>query len=118
MENDLEKFKNIVQEWLDLDKEIKGDQQELKNKKQRFSKLSEYIITFMNSENKQVCNIGEYGSLVLKSRNSTSSVKKEDILSLLVKLSDGNEDVANTHLQKLYETRKQKTVTTLKLNTN
>lgn len=54
MENDLEKFKNIVQEWLDLDKEIKGDQQELKNKKQRFSKLSEYIITFMNSENKQV----------------------------------------------------------------
>ena len=112
----MEDFRGIVKEWLELEETIKSLQTQVKEKKTRLTKLSEYIITFMNSENKQVCNIGEYGSLVLKTRNSCTGLKKEQILEALMKLTE-NEDIAKQHLNDLYDKRQQKSKTVLKLST-
>ena len=114
----MEDFKGIIKEWLDLDESIKSLKTNLKEKTTRMTKLSEYIITFMNSENKQVCNIGEYGSLELKTRNSSSALKKEYVMDMMMKLSNNNEEKAKECLDELYSRRTTNTKNVLKLNVN
>ena len=114
----MEDFKGIIKEWLELDEAVKSLKTSLKEKNTRMAKLSEYIITFMNSENKQVCNIGEYGSLELKTRNNSSSIKKEHIMDMLMKLSNNNEEKAKEHLDELYNRRTTSTKNVLKLSVN
>ena len=112
--NNIEEFSVIMNEWLSLDTEINEYKKTIKEKKQRQSKLSEYIILFMNSNNKQVCNIDNQGSIIIKTRKTTSSLKKQDFLDFLKTIL--NEEQANEKIEELYSTRKTTEKSYIKLD--
>lgn len=111
----MEEFSVIMNEWLGLDTEIKEYQTVIKEKKQRQNKLSEYIITFMNSQNKQVCNVDNHGSLVVKTRKTTTSLKRKDFLDFFNSIFEDEEKAKKT-LDELYDKRKTTEKHYLKLN--
>lgn len=76
-------FKDAVYEWMKLNDETAALQKEVRLKRNKMNSISQYIVTFMKNQDKEVCNVGDAGSLVLKKRKVTSSLKKEDILNAL-----------------------------------
>ena len=110
----MEEFSKIMDEWLGIDTEIKEIQTALKDKKQRQNKLSEYIMAFMNSNDKQVCNVDNHGSIVVKTKKTTTSLKKKDFLDFFKTLFD--EGKAQETLDDLYSKRKTTEKKYLKLN--
>tara|TARA_Y100000816_G_C25905227_1_gene472165 strand:- start:255 stop:605 length:351 start_codon:yes stop_codon:yes gene_type:complete len=102
----MDDFKEIMKQWLELETEIKNIQQHLKEKKTKFSKLSEYIITFMNSNEKKCCNLGSLGSVVVKTRKS-SSLNRSSLQQFFMKYMNIDELQA---IEAIDEMNKSKTI--------
>tara|TARA_Y100000816_G_C26017820_1_gene532391 strand:+ start:422 stop:769 length:348 start_codon:yes stop_codon:yes gene_type:complete len=113
----MEDFKDIIKEWLDIEEDIKMKQKEIKEKKQRFSKLSEYIITFMNKQEKQVCNIGSHGSIVLKNRKS-SSLNKTSLEKFFISYMKISEEEAKNMIDEMNKAKTVKETQFVKLVKN
>ena len=112
----LDEFKEIMKEWLEHDEQIKNLQRQLKEKKATFSKLSEYILTFMNSNDKKVCNVGAVGSLVISTRKSKTISKKD--LTLFLTEYMGTPEKATELMNAIDEAKKVKETSFVKLVAN
>jgi hypothetical protein len=96
-------FKDAVYEWMKLNDETTALQREVRLKRNKMNAISQYIVTFMKDQDKEVCNVGETSSLVLKKRKVTSSLKKEDVLNALRRHT--NEENATNTANMLYANR-------------
>ena len=79
-------FKTVVKEYIgifDRLAEIRKDTSILNKRKK---KLSEVIVAFMQSSDKEFCNLGSDGTLEVKTTKSKRALKKEDIERLLIEL--------------------------------
>ena len=110
----MDDFKDVLKEWLEIDEQLKSMQKEMKEKKQRLSKLSEYIITFMNTNDKKVCNVGSVGSIVVKTRKS-SSLNKDALKMFFMSYMDINEDKAKTMIDEMNKAKSVKETSFVKL---
>jgi hypothetical protein len=96
-------FKDAVYEWMKLNDETTALQREIRLKRNKMNSISQYIVTFMKDQDKEVCNVGETGALVLKKRKVTSSLKKADILNALRRHT--TEENAASTASMLYDNR-------------
>src|SRR6056300_1475477 len=99
-------FKEIVHEWIEIHDCIKNLQGIIRNKRNRMNQLQHHILLFMKQNDKQICNVGENNALVVKTRKSTSTIKKSDVLSLLSKYM--SEDDALNKTSQFFENRPTK----------
>ena len=113
----MEDFKDVIKEWLEIDDLIKNIQIDLKEKKKRQSKLSEYILAFMNSNDKKVCNIGTIGSVVVKTRKS-SSLNKASIQKFFEDYLNLNEEEAKNAMDAMNKAKTIKETSYIKLQKN
>ena len=97
-------FKAAVTEWIRINEEISRLQKESRTKKHRMNHLGIFITTFMKNNKKEFCSIGEESALVLKSRKSTTGLKKENVLKVLESYIR-NEDKAKECITAIYNTR-------------
>ena len=108
-----ENFKEYVREWIrifDRLAEIRKDTAVLNKRKKE---LSGKIMTYMKSNDKELCNLGENGTLMLKASKTSQALKKEDIEDLLLKLGN-DETKAKETAQYLIENKRKKENYTLR----
>ena len=102
--NNIDEFKNSVREWVRIDEDLSNIQKVIREKRKRKQHLSEFIATYMESTNKEICNIGENNAIVLSKRKATCSLKKEHIVTVLNDLLK-NEDQSKEMMEKMYSMR-------------
>ena len=73
----LEEFKKAVQMWVNEDDAIKKLREEIKTRSKKQKLLSEKMMKYMKSINKLRCEIGEAGSIEIKTRKSTSGLTEK-----------------------------------------
>jgi len=101
---DINEFKVAVHEWLRLDEDLAEIQKVVREKRKRKQHLDQFIANFMSGEKKEICNIGENQAIVLSTRKTTSSLKKEFIVRVLTETFK-NAERAKELVQKMYDMR-------------
>lgn len=108
-----ELFKKAVKEYILLDDQAAEYRKEISIRNKRKKVLSEIILKFMNKTQKDACNLGESGTLEVKQRKSTVTLKKEHIESALSNLIKDN-DKAKQYADYIFDNREVKYIPTLK----
>jgi|SouAtlMetagenome_1021521.scaffolds.fasta_scaffold93392_1 hypothetical protein len=98
-------FKDAVLEWMRVNEEIAVMQKEVRLKRNRINHLGNFIMQTMKDMDKELCNVGER-SLQLKQRKSTTSLKKDDVVRMLRKLT--SDDTAAREAEALFNSRTSK----------
>lgn len=78
-----DEFKIAVRNYVTLMDELNEIQNGLKEKKQRVKKLGEFILEFMKTNEKEICNLGDSGTLERKRRKKKQTLNKTVIENLL-----------------------------------
>lgn len=78
-----EKFKKNIREWIALDNAIAEYRKEINERNKRKKQLTPFIIKHMQDINKEFCNLGNNGTLEVKQRKSTTTLKKDYVAKLL-----------------------------------
>ena len=80
----LDEFKKAVQMWVNEDDAIKKLKEEIKTRTQKQKLLSEKMMKYMKSINKLRCDIGDAGSIEIKTRKSTTGLTEKKMKVALV----------------------------------
>lgn len=102
--HDVHDFKVAVHEWMRLDEDLIEIQKVLREKRKRKQQLDHVISTFMCTQNKEICNIGDNQAIVLSTRKSTSSLKKDYIVRVLTEALKNDERVMEL-VKRMYDMR-------------
>lgn len=108
-----DKFKEYVREWIkiyDRLAEIRKDTAILNKRKKE---LSSKIMIFMKSNEKEMCNLGDQGTLTLKVSKTSQALKKEDIENILMQMGT-DENKAKETAQYIIENKRKKETSTLR----
>lgn len=108
-----DKFREYVREWIriyDRLAEIRKDTAALNKRKKE---VGAKVMTYMKSNDKELCNLGTQGTLTLKTSKTAQALKKEDIEQLLVQMGN-DETKAKETAQFLIENKRKKETNTLK----
>lgn len=81
-------FKLAVKEYIEITDEIANIQTNLKDRKQKIKKLSEFILGYMKDNEKEICNLGDSGLLMIKQKKTKVALKKETLERLLSNILD------------------------------
>jgi len=111
-----DKFREYVREWIrihDRLAEIRKDTAVLNKRKKE---VGEKVIVFMKSNDKELCNLGDQGSLHMKTQKSSLTLKKNDIERLLQQFGNTEENAQRT-AQFLMENKTVKERNVLKRST-
>jgi Glu-tRNA(Gln) amidotransferase subunit E-like FAD-binding protein len=100
----IDEFKSSVLEWVRIDEDLSNIQKVIREKRKRRQNLSEFIATYMQHTNKEICNIGDNNAIVLSKRKATCSLKKEHIVTVLNDLLR-NEEQSKELMEKMYGMR-------------
>lgn len=101
--NHVEDFKMAVHEWLRIEEDLAAAQTVLREKRKRKQQLNDFIANYLKSQNKEICNIGDNNAIVLSSRKSTCSLKKDYIVSVLKEFH--NEEQSTELMNRMYAMR-------------
>lgn len=112
-----EKFKKAIREWIALDNQIIEYRKEINARNKRKKQLTPDIIEHMGSINKEFCNLGNSGTLEVKQRKSTATLKKDYVEKLLVDILQ-NEDQARKSAEHIFNNKQVKFVPVLKRTMN
>lgn len=104
--NIVHNFKDSVHEWMKIQDFISEQQAVLRQKRKRMLQLEYYITTYLKDNNKDYCNIGDKEALCMKSKKTTSPLKKEHIINFLKGMV--SEEKAVEYTKQLYEMREVK----------
>jgi len=80
-----EDFKIGVKNYIALSDELDEIQRNIKEKKKKLKSLTEFILGYMQEENKEVCNLGDSGALVVKQSKIKKTLNKEYLTELSAK---------------------------------
>lgn len=110
-----ELFKKAVKEWILLDDQNSEMRKEINVRNKRKKELSQLIVTYMGKVQKDVCNLGNSGSLEVKQRKSTTALKKDYVEELLKNFLK-DETKAKESAEYIFNNKQVKFVPTLKRN--
>lgn len=112
-----EKFKKCIREWIALDNQILEHRKEINSRNKRKKQLTPEIIEHMSKINKEFCNLGDNGTLEVKQRKSTSTLKKDYVEKLLANFLK-DDDKAKQSAEYIFNNKEVKFVPVLKRNLN
>jgi seryl-tRNA synthetase len=108
-----DKFREYVREWIrvyDRLAEIRKDTSALNKRKKE---VGAKIMTYMKSNDKELCNLGTQGTLTMKTSKTSLALKKDDIEQLLMQMGNDENKAKETALF-LIENKRKKESNTLK----
>jgi hypothetical protein len=109
----IDEFKQSVREWLLIEDDLSNMQKVIREKRKRMQNLSEFISIYMKQNDKEICDVGNDQALVLKTRRSTGSLKKEYIIKVLGEFLP-NDDIIKEYTERMYSMRPIKETNFLK----
>lgn len=83
MEQVNEDFKLAVKQYIEITDEISGIQKQIKDKRKKMKDLAEFILGFMKTNDKEVCNLGDSGLLMIKQKKTKVAFKKDNLYEML-----------------------------------
>jgi len=110
-------FKDVVKEYIKIYDRLSEVRKDTALLNKRKKKLSELIVSFMNNNDKEICSLGNDGSLQVKTSKTTQALKKDQVKQLLVQLGN-NEEKAKETAQYLWDNKHKKERKVLKRNIN
>ena len=110
-----EQFKDVVKEYIKIYDRLSDVKKDTAMLNKRKKKLSETIVSFMSNNDKEVCSLGNDGTLQVKISKTTQALKKEQVEQLLVQLGN-TEDKAKETAAYLWENKTTKERKILKRN--
>lgn len=111
--HNIEEFKQGVREWLLIEEDLSNMQKVIREKRKRMQRLSEFISVYMKKNDKEICDVGNDQALVLKTRKSTGTLKKEYVIKVLRELVP-NDELAKEYTERMYGMRPIKETSVLK----
>ena len=108
-----DKFKEYVREWIriyDRLAEIRKDTSLLNKRKKE---VGAKIMLYMKSNDKEMCNLGQQGTLSMKTTKTSQALKKEVIENLLIQMGT-DEAKAKETAQFLHENKPKKETNSLR----
>ena len=76
-------FKLAVKNYITIGDEITEIQEVVKEKRKKIKKLSEFILAYMQDNEKEICNIGEHGTLCIKRNKRKKTINRDDCFNIL-----------------------------------
>ena len=89
-------FREAVKEFITIEDRLAEYRKDTSMLNKRKKKLSELIINFMTSNDKEFCNLGEKGTLAVKTSKTTLALKKDQVAQLLQQL--GNDETKSAEI--------------------
>ena len=112
-----DQFKEVVTEYIKIFDRIADIRKDTNVLNKRKKKLSEIIVSFMNSTDKEICNLGNSGTIQVKTSKTSQALKKDQVAKLLIELGN-SEDKASETAQYLWDNKTVKERKVLKRNLN
>ena len=109
-------FRDAVREFVTIHDRLADIRRDTSMLNKRKKKLSEVIVTFMKTVNKDYCNLGEKGTLQLKESKTTQTLKKEQVIGLLTQFGQ-TEEHATEMGNFLFDNRVTKTKSVVRRST-
>jgi hypothetical protein len=97
-----EEFKLAVKNYITISDELEEIQNATKEKRKKIKKLTEFILIYMQDNKKEVCNLGESGTLIVKESKSKKTLNKDYVQEMLRECSK-NDDIAKTYAEYVFE---------------
>lgn len=111
------KFKDHVREWITIYDRIAILRKDITLLNKRKNEIGTKIVTYMNHNEKELCNLGDQGTLFLKKGETKQALKKEDIADLLIQMGKHNELEAKEIADFLMNNKRKKAVEKLQRST-
>ena len=108
-----DKFKEFVREWIKIHDRLTEIRKDTSLLNKRKKEVGEKIMLYMKSNDKEMCNLGQQGTLTMKKSVTSQALKKEDIEQLLVQMGT-SEDKAKDTASFLVENKRKKETATLR----
>lgn len=102
-----DKFKESVKEWIKIHDRLSEIRRDTTSLNKRKKVLGEKIVHFMKGNDKELCNLGESGTLLVKKKVTSLTLKKEDISNILQQMGK-NETEALKTAEFLFENKRKK----------
>tara|TARA_B110000977_G_scaffold191571_1_gene263900 strand:- start:18078 stop:18473 length:396 start_codon:yes stop_codon:yes gene_type:complete len=113
---DTDKFKEYVREWIKIHDRLTCIRKDISALNKRKKEISEKIMTYMKSNDKELCNLGTQGTLHMKVSKTSQALKKDDIEQILMQMGNKEEQAKET-AQFLMDNKRKKETSTLKRST-
>ena len=84
MEISKEDFRDTVQEYIAIFDKLSEVRKQTAELNKRKKKMSEFIMSFMKKHEKSFCNLGENGTIEMKTTKTKQALKKDDLERLLI----------------------------------
>jgi (p)ppGpp synthase/HD superfamily hydrolase len=111
-----DKFKEYVREWIKIHDRIAEIRKDTSILNKRKKEIGAKIMTYMKSNDKELCNLGTQGTLTMKVTKTSQALKKEDIEELLQQFGN-DETKAKETAHFLIENKRKKETSTLRRST-
>jgi (p)ppGpp synthase/HD superfamily hydrolase len=111
-----DKFKEYVRELIKIHDRIAEIRKDTSILNKRKKEIGAKIMTYMKSNDKELCNLGTQGTLTMKVTKTSQALKKEDIEELLQQFGN-DETKAKETAQFLFENKRKKETSTLRRST-
>lgn len=105
--NELDDFKSAVKAYTNLHDEITASSKQLRELRKQKDKIGDVIIGYMKQKDVDQCEL-EDGKLIRKKSRRTEALKKDHILTELVKLTGGDQARAEASLTSIQSMRQVK----------
>ena len=100
-----EEFVKTIQEYIDLDDQIRDAQKDIQLLKARRQNIMVAIMGFMKSQDWDVCNISTGGKLMLKKSKTKTSIKRETTEEKLSSYFGGDQVKTESVLKLIFDER-------------
>ena len=100
-----DEFVKTIQEFIELDDQIRDAQKDIQLLKARRQNIQVAIMAFMKSNEWDVCNISTGGKLMLKKSKTKSGVKRDTSEEKLTSFFGGDQNKAEEVLKLIFDER-------------
>ena len=81
-----EKFKEYVREWIRIHDRLSEIRRDTSSLNKRNKEVGAKVMLYMKTNEKEMCNLGDQGSLQMKVTKTSLEIKKNDIESILIQM--------------------------------
>ena len=106
-----DEFKIAVKEWVMINDQLADNRKFVSERNKRKKQLTQYIISFMKDNDKEICNLGENGILHMKQTKKQATLNKDSLTKWMTEYFSNPEE-AEKMTTYVFEKKKAEMTTT------
>lgn len=103
-----DEFKIAVKEWVMINDQLADNRKFVSERNKRKKQLTQFIISFMKDNDKEICNLGENGVLHMKETKKQATLNKDNLTKWMTEYFQNQEEAEKMAIH-LFEKKKEET---------